>query len=214
MNELSKTYGTGEAAVQALKGLSLNIEDGELTAIIGASGSGKSTLLHILGGLDTDVSGSVYYDDTEITALNDAALADFRLKNIGFVFQFFDLIPELTAAENITLPQMMMKKKRSIPDELAERPGIADRLKHYPDELSGGQRQRVAIARALINDPKVIFADEPTGALDSKSSANVLDIFKELNAELGKTVVIVTHDKKVAEQCTRVIEISDGGLAK
>ncbi len=209
MNELSKTYGTGEAAVQALKGLSLNIEDGELTAIIGASGSGKSTLLHILGGLDTDVSGSVYYDDTEITALNDAALADFRLKNIGFVFQFFDLIPELTAAENITLPQMMMKKKRSIPDELAERLGIADRLKHYPDELSGGQRQRVAIARALINSPSVLLCDEPTGNLDKASGREVMKILKALN-EQGTTVIIVTHDNELASQCNRVIEISDG----
>lgn len=212
VENLSKTYGSGDAAVNALKNVSLQIEDGEMTAIMGVSGSGKSTLLHILGGLDTEVSGSVFYDDTNITDMDDIKLSRFRLENVGFVFQLFNLIPELTAAENITLPQMMSNTKKGIPEEIVSRLGLSDRLKHYPDELSGGQKQRVAIARALINDPQVIFADEPTGALDSTSAESVLGIFEELNKEMGKTIVIVTHDPKVAEQCGRVIEISDGKI--
>lgn len=211
VDKLSKTYGTGDSAVNALKEVSLQINDGEMAAVIGTSGSGKSTLLHILGGLDTDASGSVFYDDTDILKLNDVRLSDFRLNNIGFVFQFFDLIPELTAEENIKLPQLMNKKKAVISKEITDKLGISDRLKHFPDELSGGQKQRVAIARALVNDPKVIFADEPTGALDSKTSGEIMEVFHALN-EQGRTIVIVTHDMEVARQCSRIIEIADGRI--
>lgn len=213
VEKLSKTYGSGDAAVNALKEVSLQIYDKEMVAVMGSSGSGKSTLLHILGGLDTEAVGDVYYDDTNIIKMDDVKLSDFRLKNIGFVFQFFNLIPELTAEENIRLPQMMNKKKAAIPKGLAEKLGIADRLKHYPDELSGGQKQRVAIARALVNDPKIIFADEPTGALDTQTSEEIMNLFHDLN-EQGTTIVIVTHDPKVAKQCSRIIEISDGRIVK
>ncbi len=209
VENLSKTYGSGDAAVKALKNVSLEINDGEMIAVIGASGSGKSTLLQILGGLDTDAEGKVFYNDINIMEMNDEKLSDFRLNNIGFVYQFFDLIPELTAEENIKLPLMMSKKSREIPEEIISKLNIGDRLKHYPDELSGGQKQRAAIARAIINDPQVILADEPTGALDSKTAAEIIDLFKKLNND-GKTVIIVTHDKTVAEQCSRTIEISDG----
>ncbi len=211
VENLSKTYGRGESAVNALKGISLQIDDGEMVAIIGASGSGKSTLLHILGGLDTEAHGNVFYDDTNIIKMNDVNLSEFRLNNIGFVFQFFNLIPELTAEENIKLPQMMCKRKTAVNKDITSKLGINDRLKHYPDELSGGQKQRVAIARALINKPKVIFADEPTGALDTKTSAEIMEVFQSLN-EQGTTIVIVTHDMEIANQCSRVIEIVDGKI--
>lgn len=206
---LFKSYGTGENAVNALKGISLEINDGDMTAIVGTSGSGKSTLLHILGGLDTQAEGHVFFDNTDILKLNDAKLSDFRLNNIGFVFQFFNLIPELTAEENIKLPLMMCKKKAKISIEITRKLGINERLKHYPDELSGGQKQRVAIARAIINDPDVIFCDEPTGALDKKTSADIMNLFRNLNEE-GKTIIIVTHDIEIAKQCDRIIEILDG----
>ena len=182
-----------------------------MVAVIGASGSGKSTLLHILGGLDTSAQGNVFYDNTDILKMNDIRLSEFRLKNIGFVFQFFNLIPELTAEENIKLPQMMCKKKPVISKDLISTLGIENRLKHYPDELSGGQKQRVAIARALANNPKAIFADEPTGALDTKTSSEIMNLFKILNQK-GKTIIIVTHDMEIAKQCGRIIEISDGKI--
>lgn len=211
VENLSKTYGSGDAAVKALKNVSLEINDGEMTAVIGASGSGKSTLLQILSGLDTEVEGKVCYDNENIMEMGDGKLSDFRLGNVGFVYQFFNLIPELTAEENIRLPLMMAKKKKGIPGDVISKLGIGDRLKHYPDELSGGQKQRVAIARAVVNNPSVIFADEPTGALDSKTAADIMGLFKKLNEE-GKTIVIVTHDKAVAQQCGRIIEISDGRI--
>ena len=211
VDNLSKIYGSGESAVRALNRVSFQIDDGEMVAVIGASGSGKSTLLHILGGLDTSAQGNVFYDNTDILKMNDIRLSEFRLKNIGFVFQFFNLIPELTTEENIKLPQMMCKKKPVISKDLISTLGIENRLKHYPDELSGGQKQRVAIARALANNPKAIFADEPTGALDTKTSSEIMNLFKILNQK-GKTIIIVTHDMEIAKQCGRIIEISDGKI--
>jgi len=212
ISNLSKIYGSGNSAVEALKNVSLQINDGEMVAIIGASGSGKSTLLHILGGLDTNVkSGSVVYDDKDILKLKDTNLSRFRLKNIGFVFQFFNLIPELTAEENIRLPQMMCGINKDIPKGLVEKLGISERLKHYPDELSGGQKQRVAIARAVVNGPSILLADEPTGALDSNTSVEIMELFHTLNRD-GKTIIIVTHDDKIAKECDKVIEISDGKI--
>lgn len=211
IKNVSKTYGVGDAAVKALDNVSLSIEDGEMVAVIGASGSGKSTLLHILGGLDNEAEGQVLHDDKNILKMDDETLSEFRLNNVGFVFQFFNLIPELTAEENIVLPNMMCGKKANISNELCSQLGIESRLKHYPDELSGGQKQRVAIARALANKPKVVFADEPTGALDSKTSAEIMDVFKSLN-ENGTTVVIITHDMDIAKKCNRIIELSDGHI--
>lgn len=216
VKNLSKTYGSGESAVKALKDVSFSIKSGEMLAITGSSGSGKSTLLHILGGLDTDAQGSVTYNGTDILRLDDVKLSDFRLKSIGFVFQFFNLIPELTAQENINLPLIMSgksKSKNKSPEylDLAETLGIKDRLKHYPDELSGGQKQRVAIARAVVNNPQIILADEPTGALDSATSAEIMELFGNLNKQ-GTTIVIVTHNPEVANQCGRIIEISDGQI--
>lgn len=166
IESLQKTYGVGDGSVAALKNASLTIEDGELVAIIGKSGSGKTTLLNLLGCLDTATGGKVFYGDTETTALNDSNAADFRLKHIGFVFQFFDLLPELTAAENILLPARLAKRSADNYKESVDGFGLSERVNHYPSQLSGGQQQRVAIARAMINDPEMLLCDEPTGNLD------------------------------------------------
>lgn len=209
---LCKIYGSGEGAVNALRNVNLTISDGELVAIIGKSGSGKSTLLNLLGGLDSASSGRVMYNDIDITKMKEAALAEFRLRKIGFVFQFYDLIPELTAEENILLPAQLAKNKSVDLSGLAERLGLSDRLKHYPSELSGGQQQRAAIARALINNPDVLLCDEPTGNLDKKTGDDVMKLLLQLNREENRTIVIVTHNPEISAQCTRTIEISDGEL--
>ncbi|MGN0650290.1 MAG: ABC transporter ATP-binding protein [Oscillospiraceae bacterium] len=209
---LCKIYGSGEGAVNALRNVNLTISDGELVAIIGKSGSGKSTLLNLLGGLDSASSGRVMYNDIDITKMKEAALAEFRLRKIGFVFQFYDLIPELTAEENILLPAQLAKNKSADLSGLAERLGLSDRLKHYPSELSGGQQQRAAIARALINNPDVLLCDEPTGNLDKKTGDDVMKLLLQLNREENRTIVIVTHNPEISAQCTRTIEISDGEL--
>ena len=209
---LTKTYGKGEGKVTALDGVDITIKDGEMVAIIGKSGSGKSTLLNLLGGLDKATDGKVFYNDTDLSTLNDTKLSEFRLKNIGFVFQFFDLIPELTAEENVMFPAKLAKRKETAESELYTALEITDRVKHYPSEMSGGQQQRAAIARALINDPDVILCDEPTGNLDKASGEEVMSLLKKLNKEQNKTVIIVTHDSVIASQCSRVIEISDGKI--
>lgn len=209
---LSKTYGSGEAAVKALNDVSISFEKGKMTAIIGASGSGKSTLLNIIGGLDTQAQGKVLLEDKELLKLNDKALAQLRAEKIGFVFQFFKLIPELTAKENILFPSMIINKKpdKEYISELSRRLGIDKRLKHYPSQLSGGQQQRTAIARALINDPDILLCDEPTGNLDEKSGKEVMELLEDLCKNFGKTIIIVTHDMQIAERCDRIITISDG----
>ena len=212
VENLCKTYGSGEGAVNALRNADLTIKDGELVAIVGKSGSGKSTLLNLLGGLDSATSGEVIYNDVDIMKMNEASLADFRLRKIGFVFQFYDLLPELTNEENILLPAQLAKNKSADISALAERLGLTDRLKHYPSQLSGGQQQRAAIARALINNPDVLLCDEPTGNLDQKTGDDVMELLLQLNKTENRTIVIVTHNPEIAARCGRTIEISDGTL--
>lgn len=211
---INKIYGNGENEICALRDCTVSFENGTFSAITGASGSGKSTLLRIIGGLDTAVAGNVLYDETNILSLDDTRLSEFRRKNIGFVFQSFELIGELTAKENILLPLMLDKKRADGEyfDMLAKRLGIYDRLSHYPEQLSGGQQQRVAIARALINKPKVLLCDEPTGNLDKKNGSEVLELLLSLQAELGTTIIIVTHDENIASKAKNSIRLEDGQI--
>jgi len=216
VNNLSKTYGKGDTTVTALDGVSFSVEKGEFVAIIGASGSGKSTLMHLIGGVDRPTSGSVVIDGNEIYKSNESQLAIFRRRNIGIVYQFYNLIPTLTAEENIMLPRLLDNRK---PDEdklrhILETIGLTDRAKHLPSELSGGQQQRVSIGRALINDPAVILADEPTGNLDSKSSREIIDLLKLSNKQFNQTLIMITHDENIALQADRVITLSDGRITR
>jgi len=209
-----KVYGKGPTEVRALDGISINFEAGRLTAIMGPSGSGKSTLLHCLAGLDTLTSGAVFIGDTDLTTLSDKELTLLRRDRVGFVFQAFNLVPTLTAAENITLPIALAGRR---PDEswlgtLVTSLGVADRLRHRPSELSGGQQQRVASARAMVNRPELIFADEPTGNLDTKSATELLELTRAAVEGFGQTVVIVTHDPRAASYADRVVFLADGRI--
>lgn len=212
--QLTKVYGEGENAVHALAGVSVDFRSGEFTAIMGPSGSGKSTLMHCLAGLDAVTSGSVRIGETELTGLGDKKMTLLRRDRIGFVFQAFNLVPTLTAMENITLPLDIAGRKpdREWMDAVIGRLGLADRLRHRPTELSGGQQQRVACARALVGRPEIIFGDEPTGNLDSRSSGEVLSILRASVDEFGQTVVIVTHDPRAASYADRVIFLADGRI--
>ena len=212
--ELSKIYGTGEGQVTALNRAGLKIEQGDFLSIMGPSGSGKSTLLHLLAGLDRPSSGRLSYDGKDIYSLGDRELSAFRRRRIGFVFQQFHLLTVLTARENMIMPVLLDKKK---PDEewlekIAALFDIQERLSHLPHELSGGQQQRVAIARALMAKPEVIFADEPTGNLDSRSGGEVMEMLKSVNEQMGKTLVVITHDERVASMAPRRFSIVDGVL--
>jgi putative ABC transport system ATP-binding protein len=214
VRELTKIYGEGETAVAALDSVSFDVRKGEFVAIIGASGSGKSTLLHMIGGVDHPTSGSVVIDGNEISELNESELAIFRRRNIGIVYQFYNLIPTLTAEENISLPRLLDGRK---PDAaklaaILETIGLTDRAKHLPSELSGGQQQRISVGRALINDPAIILADEPTGNLDSKASREIIDLLKLSNKRYGQTLLMITHDENIALQADRIITIRDGHI--
>jgi len=210
LKHVTKEYRLGEERVKALNDISLKIVEGEFVAVVGASGSGKSTLLHIMGALDRPTRGSVKINGKGADAMGSDELAELRASAVGFVFQFFNLIPRLTALENVSVPSIFSRKNGDA-RKLLESVGLSHRAGHMPSQLSGGERQRVAIARAMINDPKIILADEPTGNIDSVTGKKIMDIFKSLNRQ-GKTVVLITHDRAVAKTARRIITIKDGEL--
>ena len=214
VTNLCKTYGKGDTMVKALDNVSFSVEKGEFLAIIGPSGSGKSTLLHILGGVDVPTSGSVVINQTDISNLDETALAIFRRRQIGLIYQFYNLIPILTVQENLTLPLLLdgRKPNKKQIDTLVKRLGLENRLVHLPNQLSGGQQQRVSIGRALVNNPALMLADEPTGNLDSENSKEIISLLRQLNKELNQTVIISTHDEKIANSADRVITIEDGKI--
>jgi putative ABC transport system ATP-binding protein len=214
--DICRTFGEGEAKVRALDGVTVDFPEGKFTAIMGPSGSGKSTLMHCLAGLDRPTSGSVTIDGTELETLDDGELTELRRDKIGFVFQFFNLVPVLTAEENILLPLSLAGRKpdQDRVDQLVAAVGLGGRLSHRPSELSGGEQQRVAIARALASKPSVVFADEPTGNLDSKSSEEVLQLLRRAVDELGQTVVMVTHDAQSASVADRILVLVDGRIVR
>ncbi|MBR7008074.1 MAG: ABC transporter ATP-binding protein [Ruminococcus sp.] len=213
LKNITKEYNTDSGSFKAVDNVSLTIEKGSMTALIGKSGSGKSTLLNIISGLTKPTSGEIVFCGKKL-GLSQRAMSDFRYEHIGFVVQNFALVNQKTAFDNIALPLKNSRSKKSAKkiEEISKRLGIYDKLSQYPYNMSGGECQRVAIARALINEPDIILADEPTGALDSKTSAEIMDLFKALNSH-GRTVIIVTHDKDIASQCERIIEISDGRIS-
>ncbi len=213
---LTRRYGAGDTAVDALRGVSLDVAQGELVAVMGPSGSGKSTLMHILAGLDQPTEGEVVIDGKDITKLKDSELTKLRRKHIGFIFQFFNLLPMLTADENVVLPLSIAgtKPDREWVDKVIGDVGLADRRKHRPSELSGGQQQRVAIARAMVSRPTVMFADEPTGNLDSRTGAEILELLRRSVEDYGQTTVMVTHDAKAAAIADRVFFLADGKIVK
>lgn len=215
IENLSKIYGEGENQVKALDNVSFSVPKGQFVAIIGPSGSGKSTLLHILGGVDRPTSGKVYLDGQDVYAQNEDQLAIFRRRQVGLIYQFYNLIPVLNVTENITLPVLMDGKKvdKAYLDELVGLLSLKGREKHLPNELSGGQQQRVSIGRALINNPAVMLADEPTGNLDSKNSHEILELLKLSHQKYGQTLIVITHDSNIALQADRIITINDGKIA-
>ena len=215
IENLSKIYGEGENQVRALDDVSFSVPKGQFVAIVGPSGSGKSTLLHILGGVDRPTSGKVYLDGQDVYAQNEDCLAIFRRRQVGLVYQFYNLIPVLNVTENITLPILLDSKKvdEAYLDELLELLALKGREKHLPNELSGGQQQRVSIGRALINNPAVMLADEPTGNLDSKNSREIVELLKMSNKKYGQTLIVITHDESIALQADRIITVKDGKIA-
>lgn len=216
VENLTKTYGSGENLVHAVDDVSFSVEKGEFVAIVGASGSGKSTLLHLIGGVDRPTSGKIFVDGNDISKMNDDKLAVFRRRQVGIVYQFYNLIPILTVEENITLPCDLDGRgvDRERLEMILDSFGLRARRKHLPNQLSGGQQQRTSIARALINNPSLVLADEPTGNLDSKSSEEVMSMLKMCNQSYGQTVIMITHSLDIAKQADRIITISDGKIVE
>ncbi|NLM74669.1 MAG: ABC transporter ATP-binding protein [Clostridiaceae bacterium] len=213
---LSKIYGKGETAVKALDNVSFTVNKGEFIAVVGPSGSGKSTLLHILGGVDTPTSGKVYVEDTDVYSLDETKLAIFRRRQIGLIYQFYNLIPVLTVKENIMLPLLLDGRKadKGHFKDIVNKLGLSDRLDYLPNQLSGGQQQRVSIGRALITNPALMLADEPTGNLDSKNSSEIISLLKMFNKTLNQTLIVITHDERIALQADRILTIEDGRITK
>ena len=216
IENLSKIYGTGDAQVKALDNVSFTVEKGEFIAVMGPSGSGKSTLLHMLGGVDRPSGGKVYIDNTDIYDLNESKLAIFRRRHIGLIYQFYNLIPTLNVEENITLPQLLDGRSvdKALLNEIITTIGLNDRISHLPNKLSGGQQQRVSIGRALITNPAIILADEPTGNLDSKNSKEVIELLKLSNKKYKQTLIVITHDERIALQADRIIAVEDGHITR
>lgn len=216
VKNLSKTYGKGETRVRALDNVSFSVDKGEFVAIVGPSGSGKSTLLHILGGVDVPSGGSVIINGEDISKLDETALAIFRRRQIGLIYQFYNLIPILTVEENLTLPLRLDGRKpdKKQIDSLVDTLGLRERLNHLPNQLSGGQQQRVSIGRALANNPALLLADEPTGNLDSENSKEIISLLRYFNKQYNQTVIIITHDERIALSCDRVIAIEDGRITR
>ena len=214
VEDLCKIYGKGENEVRAVDGVSFSVPKGQMVAIVGASGSGKSTLLHMIGAVDRPTSGKIWLDGQDVFRQNNRELAIFRRRQVGLIYQFYNLIPVLTAEENITLPILMDGRKpdRAHLDKILDMLGLKDRRDHLPSQMSGGQQQRVSIGRALFTSPQVILADEPTGNLDSKNSAEIMELFRRSNRELKQTVIIITHDENIAAQCDRIIVLHDGKI--
>lgn len=215
VENLTKIYGKGENEVIALDNVSFSVNKGEFVAIVGASGSGKSTLLHLMGGVDRPTSGKVFIDDKDIYSFNDDKLAIFRRRQVGLIYQFYNLIPILNVEENITLPLALDNRKvdPEVLNDLLKRLGLENRRNHLPNQLSGGQQQRTSIGRALITNPSIILADEPTGNLDSKASDEIVEILKRSNKELNQTIIMITHNMEIAKECDRIIKIEDGKIA-
>lgn len=215
VENLTKIYGKGENEVIALDNVSFSVNKGEFVAIVGASGSGKSTLLHLMGGVDRPTSGKVFIEDKDIYSFNDDKLAIFRRRQVGLIYQFYNLIPILNVEENITLPLALDNRKvdPEVLNDLLKRLGLENRRNHLPNQLSGGQQQRTSIGRALITNPSIILADEPTGNLDSKASDEIVEILKTSNKELNQTIIMITHNMEIAKECDRIIKIEDGKIA-